>query len=86
MSLEKILNIHPTLLFLQLYMTKNDKYFTFFTKNFSFLYFEQSTTNDISKNHNKNSPKPINYGRVRGEVFGLYVIYSFRQQIRCFLR
>ena len=47
-------------------MTIFGKYFTFFTKNFSFLYFEQSTTNDISKNHNKNSPKPINCGRLRG--------------------
>lgn len=67
-------------------MTKNYKYFTFFYKNFSFFCFEQIIITRIGKNHNKNSPKPINYGRVRGEVFGLYVIYSSRQQIHCFLR
>ena len=67
-------------------MTKNDKYFTFFYKNFLFLCFEQIATTHISEYHNKNTPEPINYGRIRGELFCLYVIYSFHQQIRCFWR
>ncbi len=67
-------------------MTKNDKYFTFFHKNFSFLRFEQIMTVYISEYHNKRSLKPINYSKVQGELFCLYVIYSSRQQIRCFLQ
>ncbi len=50
-------------------MTKNDKYFTFFTKFFIVLCFEQIVTTCVGQNHNKNSPKPINYGRVRGVCF-----------------
>lgn len=66
-------------------MTNFSKYFTFFTKFFIIICFEQKAVACVGEKHNKNSPKPINYGRIRGELFCLYVIYSFHQQIRCFL-
>lgn len=54
-------------------MTKFSKYFTFFTKFFIVLCFEQKAVACVGEKHNKNSSKPINYGRVRGVLFICYL-------------
>lgn len=61
---------------LHLYMTKFSKYFTFFTKFFIVLCFEQKAVACVGEKHNKNSSKPINYGRIRGILFICYLFIS----------